>query len=280
MEDADMAAALKSKKIAFIGAGNMAEALIKGLLQSETMSAAALTASDVLADRRRFMEETYGIRTAEDNRLMVDQADVIVLAIKPQVAAEVLAAIAPATGPDKLMISIVAGLTNATMVKALRQGTRIVRTVPNTPVFVKEGMVAIASDGPARPDDYATAQALFEPVARTALMAEKLLDAALGVSGSGPAYVFLIVEALADGGVKMGLPRPTALTLAAQTLLGAARMCLESGRHPAQLKDMVTSPAGTTIAALHHMEAAGVRAALIGAVEAATRRAQELGRLS
>jgi pyrroline-5-carboxylate reductase len=271
---------LQGKKIAFIGAGNMAEALIKGLVQSQTVAAAAVAASDVLADRRQFMEATYGIRTAADNRGLVAAADVIVLAIKPQVAAEVLAAIAPATGPDKLMISIVAGLTNATMVKALGQGTRIIRTVPNTPVFVGEGMVAIASDGPAQTEDYATAQALFNPVARTALMSEKLLDAALGVSGSGPAYVFLMIEALADGGVKMGLPRPTAITLAAQTLLGAARMCLESGRHPAQLKDMVTSPAGTTIAALHHMEAAGVRAALIGAVEAATRRAQALGRLS
>jgi len=271
---------LNSKQIAFIGAGNMAEALIKGLLKSHTLAPEAVTASDVLAERRQFMEATYGIRTTEANRPLVTAADVIVLAIKPQVAAEVLATIAPVTGPDKLIISIVAGLTNATMAKALGQGTRIIRTVPNTPVFVGDGMVAIASDGPAQAEDYATSQALFDPVARTALMPEKLLDAALGVSGSGPAYVFLMIEALADGGVKMGLPRPTAITLAAQTLLGAARMCLESGRHPAQLKDMVTSPAGTTIAALHHMEEAGVRAALIGAVEAATLRAQELGRLS
>ena len=203
----------------------------------------------------------------------------LVLAVKPQVAAEVMSLVAAFTGPDKLVISIVAGLTTAAMQQALAADTRIVRTVPNTPVFVGEGMVAVADDGPALPEDYAVAEALFRPVARTALMPEKLMDAALGVSGSGPAYVFLMIEALADGGVKMGLPRPTALTLAAQTLLGAAKMCLESGKHPGELKDMVTSPAGTTIAALHRMETAGVRAALIDAVEAAARRAEELGRL-
>ena len=164
------------------------------------------------------------------------------------------------------------------MATALGPGTRIVRTVPNTPVFVGEGMVALASDGPAQDDDYAVTTAIFSPVARIVSIEEKLMDAALGVSGSGPAYGFLMIEALSDGGVKMGLPRQIALELAAQTLLGAAKMCLESGRHPGQLKDMVTSPGGTTIAALHKMEAAGVRSALIDAVEAATRRSEELGR--
>ena len=268
------------KKIGFIGAGNMAEALVKGLADSRRVNRQQIRASEPLAERRRFVESTYGIQVVADNRDLLAFADILVLAVKPQVAAEVLGEMAPLTGPDKLTISIVAGLTTAVMQKTLAGGTRIIRTVPNTPVFVGEGMVAMADDGPALPEDYAVAEALFHPVARTALMPEKLMDAALGVSGSGPAYGFLMIEALSDGGVKMGLPRSTALTLAAQTLLGAAKMCLESGKHPGQLKDMVTSPAGTTIAALHRMEAAGVRAALIEAVEAAARRAEELGRLA
>jgi pyrroline-5-carboxylate reductase len=271
---------LAKQKIGFIGAGNMAEALIKGLTGSRTVGPQQICAADPLADRLAFIQTTYGIHTAPDNQTLVQNAEVLVLAVKPQVAAEVLAVMAPFTGPDKLVISIVAGLTTAVMQKALAAGTRIIRTVPNTPVFVGEGMVALADDGPARPADYGVAASLFSPVARTASIPEKLMDAALGVSGSGPAYAFLMIEALSDGGVKMGLPRDIALTLAAQTLLGAAKMCLESGKHPGQLKDMVTSPAGTTIAALHRMEAAGVRAALIDAVEAAARRAEELGRLA
>ncbi len=268
------------KKIGFIGAGNMAEALIKGLAGSSRVKPNQIMASEPLAERRTFMETTYDIEVVADNRELLPSVDILVLAVKPQVAADVLGEMAPLTGPDKLVISIVAGLTTAVMQKTLARETRIIRTVPNTPVFVGEGMVAVADDGPALSEDYALAEALFSPVARTALMPEKLMDAALGVSGSGPAYGFLMIEALSDGGVKMGLPRSTALTLAAQTLLGAAKMCLESGKHPGQLKDMVTSPAGTTIAALHRMEAAGVRAALIEAVEAAARRAEELGRLA
>ena len=271
---------LANQKMGFIGAGNMAEALIKGLTGSQTVSPQQISASDPLANRRTFIKDTYGIGVTADNRDLAQFADVWVLAVKPQVAAEALAIIAPFSGATKLLVSVVAGLTTAVMQKALAEGTRIIRTVPNTPVFVGEGMVAIAEDGPAQAEDYAVAEALFGPVARTAMMPEKLMDAALGVSGSGPAYVFVMIEALADGGVKMGLPRETALTLAAQTLLGAAKMCLASGKHPGQLKDMVTSPAGTTIAALHRLEAAGVRAALIDAVEAAARRAEELGRLA
>ena len=271
---------LAGHTIGFIGAGNMAEALIKGLTGSQTVEPQQIMAADPLSDRLAFMETTYGIRVTPDNHNLVTDCDVLVLAVKPQVAAVVLDAMAPASGPAKLVISIVAGLTTAVMQKALADDTRIIRTVPNTPVFVGEGMVAIAADGPARPKDYTVAEALFNPVARTALIPEKLMDAALGVSGSGPAYVFLMVEALADGGVKMGLPRETALTLAAQTLLGAAKMCLVSGKHPGQLKDMVTSPAGTTIAALHCMEAAGVRGALMDAVEAAARRSEALGRMA
>lgn len=269
---------LAGRRLGFVGAGNMAEAIIRGLLDSRTVEADHMAASDVVADRLEFMRATYRIGSMQDNAELVAKSDILVLAVKPQVAGKVLAHIGPLCNESKLIISIVAGLTVKTMAAALGPGTRIVRTVPNTPVFVGAGMVALASDGPALEDDFEAARAIFSPVARIVSIEEKLMDAALGVSGSGPAYGFLMIEALADGGVKMGLPRAVALELAAQTLLGAAKMCLESGRHPGQLKDMVTSPGGTTIAALHKMEAAGVRAALMDAVEAATRRSEELGR--
>ncbi|MCB2166347.1 MAG: pyrroline-5-carboxylate reductase [Deltaproteobacteria bacterium] len=271
--------ALAGRRIGFIGAGNMAEAIIRGLLESEAVKPDHITASDVMPERLKYMQSTYGIRTLADNDELVGGADILVLAVKPQVVGSVLTHIGPRTDDTKLVISIVAGLTVAAMAAGLGAGTRIIRTVPNTPVFVGEGMVALASDGPARDEDFTVAEALFAPVARIVSIEEKLMDAALGVSGSGPAYGFLMIEALSDGGVKMGLPRHIALELAAQTLLGAAKMCLESGRHPGQLKDMVTSPGGTTIAALHKMEAGGVRSALMDAVEAATRRSEELGRL-
>ena len=271
--------ALAGRRIGFIGAGNMAEAIIRGLLESEAVKPDHITASDVMPERLNYMQSTYGISTLADNAELVGGADILVLAVKPQVVGSVLTHIGPRTDDTKLVISIVAGLTVAAMAAGLGAGTRIIRTVPNTPVFVGEGMVALASDGPARDEDYAVAEALFAPVARIVSIEEKLMDAALGVSGSGPAYGFLMIEALSDGGVKMGLPRHIALELAAQTLLGAAKMCLESGRHPGQLKDMVTSPGGTTITALHKMEAGGVRSALMDAVEAATRRSEELGRL-
>ena len=270
--------ALAGRRIGFIGAGNMAEAIIRGLLESRTVAPDHITASDVMPERRQFMQTTYHIKTTGDNAELVTGSDILVLAVKPQVVSQVLHHIGPHTNDTKLVISIVAGLTVAAMATVLGPGTRIVRTVPNTPVFVGEGMVALASDGPARAEDYVVTTSIFSPVARIVSIEEKLMDAALGVSGSGPAYGFLMIEALSDGGVKMGLPRQIALELAAQTLLGAAKMCLESGRHPGQLKDMVTSPGGTTIAALHKMEAAGVRSALIDAVEAATRRSKELGR--
>jgi pyrroline-5-carboxylate reductase len=270
--------ALEGKRIGFIGAGNMAEAIIQGLLESGAVPADRIMASDIMPERIEVMQTRYGIGTTRGNDELAAASDILVLAVKPQVAAQVMAPLKNDTGDAKLVISIVAGLTVAAMAEALGKGTRIIRTVPNTPVFVAEGMVALAADGPASKDDYAMAEAIFQPVARIVSIEEKFMDAAIGVAGSGPAYGFLMIEALSDGGVKMGLPRPVALEMAAQTLLGAAKMCLESGRHPGQLKDMVTSPGGTTIAALHQMEAGGVRTALMDAVEAATRRSRELGK--
>lgn len=264
--------------IGFIGAGNMAEAIVKGLLDTATTTPERIIASDPSPERRAALTAQYGIRTVAANAEVVAGADVIVLAVKPQVTASVLAGIAPLADERKLVISIVAGWTLAALRGSLPGPSRIVRTMPNTPVFVREGMVAIAIGDAARPEDYDTTEALFRPVARTVRVPEGYINAVIGVSGSGPAYAFLMIEALADGGVKMGLPRKEAQILAAQTLLGAARMVLETGRHPGELKDMVCSPGGTTIAAVHALEKGGLRAVLMDAVEAATRRGEELGK--
>ena len=276
----DQTQLLEGKTIGFIGAGNMAEAIIKGLVSRGVVSPQRLVASDVLAERRAYIADTYRVAVEGDNRLLVEKADVLILAVKPQVTVPVLQFAGPGMGPDKLLVSIVAGVPVAAIAALVAAGTRIIRTIPNTPLMVMAGAVAIAADSPALPGDFALARRIFDACGRTVMIEEKLMDAATGLSGSGPAYVFLMIEALADGGVKAGLTREVALTLAAQTLLGAARMCLTSGRHPGQLKDMVTSPGGTTIAGIHALETGGLRAALMNAVEAATRRSQELGKLS
>jgi len=270
--------AISGKRVAFLGAGNMAEALIKGLIDSRVIPAAQITASDVLTERRRYVTETHGIQTIEDNKTLVSDADVIVLAVKPQVFQEVLEEVGPMLGPSKLLISIVAGVTVESILDRVKKGTRVIRTIPNTPAMVMEGITGLAGDKGTSQEDLQVAEAIFNTVGKTVVIEEKLMDAATGLSASGPAYIFLIIEALADGGVRMGIPRQTALTMAAQTILGAAKLYFESGKHPGELKDMVTSPGGTTIAGLHQLEIGGLRAALINAVQAATLRSKELGK--
>ncbi len=271
---------LAGKRIAFVGAGNMAEAILKGLLAHKVIKPSQAVASDVMESRLNYIRETYGILVEKDNAALVKNADIIILAVKPQVLNDALAQAAPESGLDKLFISIVAGVSASSIREKLKPGTRVIRTIPNTPLMVMEGAVGIAADPSTDPADLDITTAVFESVGQTMLMDEKLMNVATGLSGSGPAYVFLMIEALADGAVRMGMPRDIALKSAAQTLLGAARLMLESGLHPGQLKDMVTSPGGTTIAGIHALEKGGVRAALMDAVEAATRRSEELGRMS
>jgi len=268
-----------TQTIGFIGGGNMAEAIIQGVLISGTLSKEQVIASDISDKRRKSLSDTYRIETLSDNTAVVRRSDIIILAIKPQMAGHILQEIAPHIDETKLIISIVAGLTTATISGCLAPNTRIVRTMPNTPVLVQAGMVALSPGPAARPEDAAVAQAIFSPIARTITVDEKMMDAVVGLSASGPAYVFLMIDALAAGGVKMGLPRDIAQTLAAQTLFGAAKMCLETGKHPEVLRDMVTSPGGTTIAGIHALETRGVRAALMDAVEMATLRSAALGKL-
>lgn len=265
-------------RVGFIGAGKMATALARGLCHSKFTSADRVLASDVvLAARDSFAAETGG-RTVETNAEVAAASSIIVLAVKPQQFRPVLEELRPKIGPQHLVISIAAGIPLATMTSILGTASRLVRVMPNTPCLVGESASAYCLGGAATRDDARTVAGMLDAVGISFETPEHLLDTVTGLSGSGPAYVCLVIEALADGGVKMGLPRDTALKLAAQTVLGTAKMVLESGQHPAVLKDAVASPGGTTIAGLHELERGSLRASLINAVEAATLRSRELGR--
>jgi pyrroline-5-carboxylate reductase len=268
---------MQNKKIGFVGAGNMAGALIKGLLHSGTVTAAQIRASDVREERLAELARDHGISTTKDNAKLAEWADVVVLAVKPQVVDKVMIPIAEGLRPRALVISIAAGVPIESLEARLPEGTRVIRTMPNTAAIALAGATAIAPGTHASEEDLVTARRMFEATGRVVVLDESLLDAVTGLSGSGPAYVMLIIEALADGGVKVGLHRETALLLAAQTVYGSAKLLLETGEHPGRLKDMVTSPGGTAIAGLHTLEAGGLRTTLINAVESATRRSVELG---
>ncbi len=263
--------------MAILGAGNMGEALAKGLLRAGKIAAESLTCTDARAERREEIHKRYGVQVTGDNRAAAAQADIVVLAVKPQVIETLLEEIAPAVDAKKLVISIAAGVPIDAIARKLGAGVRILRTMPNTPALVGAGATALARGPHATEADLTVARALFEAVGTAVVVEEGLLDAVTGLSGSGPAFVFMAVEALADGGVKAGLPRAIASSLAAQTVMGAARLVLETGKHPGELKDQVTSPAGTTIAGVQALEARGFRAALMEAVDAAVRRSRELG---
>ena len=265
------------KTIGFLGAGNMAAALIKGLLGAAVVRADQIIASDVKRERLLHLEEIHKIRTTIDNRQLVHGVDVLVLSVKPQVIDRVLQEVSRDIRPETLVVSIAAGVPIEALQARLPAETRVVRTMPNTPATVLAGATALSAGTHASEEDVETARVLFEAVGRTVVLDEALLDAVTGLSGSGPAYIMLIIEALADGGVKVGLHRDTALLLAAQTVYGSAKLLLDTGEHPGRLKDMVTSPGGTAIAGLHTLESGALRKTLIDAVEQATRRAAELG---
>jgi len=268
---------MQDKKIGFVGAGNMAGALIRGLLHSGTLTAAQIQASDVRDERLAELSTEYGIATTKDNGKLAAWADVIVLAVKPQVIDKVIAPIGNAMREHTLIVSIAAGVPIEAIEARLPPSARVIRTMPNTAAIALAGATAIAPGSHASEEDLGVARRLFEATGRVVVLDESLLDAVTGLSGSGPAYIMLIIEALADGGVKVGLHRETALLLAAQTVYGSAKLLLETGEHPGRLKDMVTSPGGTAIAGLHTLEAGGLRTTLINAVENATKRSVELG---
>ena len=269
---------IKGQRVGFLGAGNMGEALIKGVLAANLVPADAVHITDVRLDRLRELDRQYGVQIAADNKALVQAVDIVVLAVKPQIMSTVLKEIAPVVTRRKLLISIAAGVATATIRAALGKDARLIRVMPNTPALVLEGVTAIAKADGLEPGDLDTAGELFSAVGRVVTLGEDAMDAVTGLSGSGPAYVAVVVESLADGGVKMGLDRSTAMTLATQTVLGAARLLLETGMHPGALKDMVSSPGGTSITGIAALEEGGVRNTFIKAVERATLRSRELGR--
>lgn len=263
--------------IGFLGGGNMAAALIRGLIAADPAYKDHIIASDAKEDRRKWLSSNHGIDTTHDNHVLVRKSRILVLSVKPQVVDKVLAEIGAEIPSSTLVISVAAGVPIGALEGRLPAGTRVIRCMPNTPATALAGATAIARGTHATDEDEATATRMFEAVGKVVTLDESLLDAVTGLSGSGPAYVFLIIEALADGGVKVGLHRDTALMLAAQTVYGSAKLLLDTGEHPGRLKDMVTSPGGTAIAGLHTLESGALRKTLIDAVESATNRAATLG---
>ena len=268
---------LDRQNIGLIGGGAMGDALVGGLLAAGHPKG-QIRVAEVDPARRKQLEKTRGVATESDGAPVVAESDVVLLAVKPGVIRPVLESLTGSGLLERpLWISIAAGVTLAGLEAPLPAGARIVRAMPNTPALVGAAATAICGNSHVSADDLGLARAVFESVGTCyAAPNEGLLDAVTGLSGSGPAYVFLFLEALGDAGVRMGLPRDAAYELAFQTVFGAAKLALESGRHPAALKDQVTSPGGTTIAGVERLEAGGFRAAIHAAVESATARSRAL----
>jgi pyrroline-5-carboxylate reductase len=268
---------LKNRQVGFVGAGNMGEALIKGLLHGHLCRPEQITCSDIRPERLKAIKKAYGVKTTSSNSEVVKHSDIVVLAVKPQILKQVVVDIGKYFEPSRLVISIAAGVAMESIESCAKQELKLIRVMPNICVSVGEGVSAIAAGKHATKEDLMAAKAIFDSAGKSLFVEENLLDAVTGLSGSGPAYIFLIIDALADAGVKVGLARSDALLLASQTVLGSAKMLIETGEHPGRLKDMVTSPGGTAIAGLHTLEEGGLRTTLINAVEVATRRSQALG---
>ncbi|MBW2574032.1 MAG: pyrroline-5-carboxylate reductase [Deltaproteobacteria bacterium] len=271
---------LKNKKITIIGTGNMGEALLSGLISSGSSHPKNIICTDIREDKLKSMEEKYGVATTADNIKAVEASEIIIYAVKPQIIASVLRETASCLDMSKLIISIAAGVPLAAIESCLNKELRLIRVMPNIAAFVKESASVIAAGGKATEEDIKLSLAIFDSMGKSIFLKENILmDAITGLSGSGPAYIFLIVESMADAGVKMGLSREDALFLSSQTVLGAAKLLIETKEHPGRLKDMVTSPGGTAIAGIHTLEKGGLRTTLINAVEVATKRSKELGEI-
>jgi len=270
---------MQLKKIGFIGAGSMAEALVKGLLLSGVFKKDQIMMSDVAKDRLNFMSSHYGVKTTPKNIEAAKMSDLIVLAVKPNLIGVVLSEIKGLLTARKILISIAAGINTSYISELVKRKMKIVRVMPNTPALVLAGASVIYCNPLLNQEEKENISRIFESIGIALVIEnEELLDAVTGLSGSGPAYVAMFIEALSDGGVKMGLPRNMALNLAAQTVYGTAKMMLESGIHPAELKDKVSSPGGTTIEGIKELEVHGLRGSVISAVESATRRSKELSK--
>lgn len=265
------------QRITFIGSGAMGEAMIKGMVAQDVVQATNITASDPVAARREQMKSQFGIATSESNQSAVQDADVVILSVKPQILPKVMAELKGQIPPSAFVLSIVAGVPIATMQSGLGHD-RIVRTMPNTPAQVGKGMTVWVATPAVSPAQRSQTEAILRALGEQVMVEdEHYLDMATGLSGSGPGYVFLLIEAMIDAGVHIGFSRADALKIVLQTIDGSVELVRSSGLHPAELKNRVTSPAGTTAAGLFELEQSGVRAAILRAVEAATRRSEELG---
>jgi pyrroline-5-carboxylate reductase len=269
---------LVGKKIGFIGTGKMGSALIRGICSAGIIPCSGIYASDVFEASLKELRESLHINVTQDNIEVVRNSDIIVLAVKPQILKAVLSSIKDVITPDKMVISIAAGVKLETIESELNEGTRVVRVMPNIAATVSEAASAVAQGKNASAEDADDVLRIFQSVGSAIAVQENLMDAVTGLSGSGPAFIFPVIEAMADGGVYEGLDRNSALILAAQTVLGAAKMMLETNIHPGELKDMVTSPGGTTIRGIYELEESGIRAAFMKAVIASSTRSKELGK--
>lgn len=265
------------KPVGIIGGGNMGEALMAGITQSGLLVAKEVLFFEPRPDRREFLQQKFDVVPMKDNRQLIKQARTLILAVKPQSVPEVMAEIAPLAIPDHLLISICAGVSLDYLQSFFSFPMRMVRAMPNTPALIQKGATALAPSPMAKAEDLSAAEKIFQAVGITVVVKESQMDAVTGLSGSGPAYIFAVIEALAAGGVKEGLAQDIALALTTQTVLGAAHLIQVTGKHPATLRDQVCTPGGTTMAGLYALEEGGFRLALMNAVIAATARSRELG---
>jgi pyrroline-5-carboxylate reductase len=271
---------LSGKVVGFIGAGNMGEVLIRGLIQSGKVKKTDILASDASPDRLEYISKTYGIRTTASNVELVEKASIVIIAVKPQNIDDLLDELSSSSHEEHLFISIAAGITTEKIAKKMHHKSGIVRVMPNAPASVLAGISAVYPGSNVSPDSLQRALSIFECVGKAVVIKnEALMDVVTGLSGSGPAFVFLVIESLSDAGVQLGISRKEASLLAAQTVYGAAKMLLETGRHPSELKDIVATPGGTTFAGLKMLEKGNFRSTIMDAVEAATARSRELGAL-
>ena len=272
---------LSGKIVGIIGAGNMGEVLIRGLIQSGRVKKTDIIASDVNQDRLDYISKTYGVRIAASNTKLVEQASIVIVAVKPQNIDDLLEELAASSHEGHLFISIAAGVTTEKLAAKMHHRSGIIRVMPNAPASVLAGIAALCPGRNVSEADLQRAVSIFECVGKAVIIKnEALMDVVTGLSGSGPAFVFLVIESLSDAGVQLGISRKESSLLAAQTVYGAAKMLLETGKHPSELKDIVATPGGTTFAGLKMLEKGNFRSTIMEAVEAATVRSRELGALS
>lgn len=265
------------KKLGFIGCGNMAGAIIGGIISSGLLKKEEIIAAEIMEAARKNAESKFGIEVTADNKQVAIESEIIVLAVKPQFYVEVIEEIRPITPKETIILTIAPGFSLDKLASLFSKGQKIIRAMPNTPAMIQEGMTAVCANKYVSSEELAWIKKLLGSCGRVETVKEYMMDAVVSVSGSSPAYVYIMIEAMADAAVMDGMPRAKAYQFAAQALVGAAKMVLETGKHPAELKDAVCSPAGTTIEAVRVLEGKGFRTAIIEAMKACAEKSKKLG---